>query len=725
MLMSWVVVVMAEHPTPDRPHRVSDADVHVEIGGFSGEKGSTEKRLNGCTVLEPDAVLDGKARCDGVFEPSHARDSLGSRASVSETAALSEHSDAPVDCADLAIPGADPSDDVAPVVVESSDAEVAEAVAFFADRKAEETSKQVERARTQSRVFSVMQYHRHPETGEVLFTQQQIDDGLRALAPDRYAYIWHRYDRIVEVDEGTGEPTCTGLKGLHCHMVLWFTEDRPTVRTVSDALTIPSARVKPPNEEGAKRSGRGAAEKSFFDLVEYLTHESRGKDAIPGVTQPERRYLIDKDQATKPGKYQYGRGRVVANFDYSAALDRHMAGRVSAAEGGRSLRERRRKLRRAVMEGMTLREAREADPDVYADDLPRLKALAADYEEMRGEEVAEEIGTVWQSAFVLILGASRQGKDTLATALLESMGWLASLAGLSWTAVHPPGTHALERIGRHALVHHEDMRYYVVPRYDDFLRYADPNRAAEADGRFHSRGKPTPRAIVATSTETLMSLGYTLKRRRDSAELAERASRPDTRPRHPIDIDEFLFRIGWYVEVQKPDGVGDDLDAIRAQMMVSIYRVREGHDDPVIEDAHTRGGRWVGSVETRHTLEPVAMIRGCDAAARFLAVSIMHERYGDVVEAMPDNVLSDLLAERAQVSDQSRAVAERQRLMQSIARLDRENKERRRRAEDECRAERQRAEMAERRRAAEEAERARRVDAVRKNGLVLAPTTGR
>lgn len=630
-----------------------------------------------------------------------------------------------MDYSDLAIPGADQSDDVEPMVVESSDAEVAEALRFFADRKAEETDGQIKRARGRSHVFSVMQYHRHPETGEVMLTQQQVDEGLRILAPDRYAYIWHPYDRIVEVDEGTGEPTCTGLKGLHCHLVLWFTEDRPTVRTVSDALAIPSARVKPPREEGVERSGRGAAEKSFFDLIEYLTHESRGKDAVPGVTQPERRYLIDKEQETQPGKYQYGRGRVVANFEYSGALDRHMAGRVSAAEGGKSLRERRRKLRRAVMEGMTLREARAADPDAYADDLPRLKALAADYEEMRGEEVAEEIGTVWKSAFVLILGASRQGKDTLATALIESMGWLASLAGLSWTTVHPPGTHALERIGRHELVHHEDMRYCVVPRYDDFLRYADPNRAAEADGRFHSRGRPTPRAIVATSTETLMSLGYTLKRRRDSADLAERASRPDTRPRHPMDIDEFLFRIGWYVEVQKPDGVGDDLEAIRAGMMVSIYRVCEGHADPVVEDAHTRGGRWIGSVETRHAPEQVAMIRGCDAAARFLAVSIMHERYGDVVEAMPDDMLSDLLAERARVSDQSRAVEERARLMQSIARLDRENAERERRAEIERRAQRQRAEVIEQRRAAEEAERARRLDAVRKNGLVLPSTTGR
>src|SRR5690625_6457684 len=92
-----------------------------------------------------------------------------------------------------------------------------------------------------------MQYREHPETGDVMLTQEQIDEGLAAMgdryALHRWAYVWHPYDRLVEVDEGTGEHRCIGFKGLHVHMVLWFDGDaRPTIRTVSDAFSIPSAR---------------------------------------------------------------------------------------------------------------------------------------------------------------------------------------------------------------------------------------------------------------------------------------------------------------------------------------------------------------------------------------------------------------------------------------------------------------------------------------------------
>src|SRR5699024_8442495 len=103
--------------------------------------------------------------------------------------------------------------------------QVAEAKAFFTTAKAAESTEQAQRARMQSRVFSVMQYREHPETGEVMLTQEQIDEGLAAMgdryALHRWAYVWHPYDRLVEVDEGTGEHRCIGFKGLHVHMVLW------------------------------------------------------------------------------------------------------------------------------------------------------------------------------------------------------------------------------------------------------------------------------------------------------------------------------------------------------------------------------------------------------------------------------------------------------------------------------------------------------------------------
>ena len=127
---------------------------------------------NGYTAAQTDPD-DSEATVDpssdqGTNADQHARPSLGGRASVTETDAPAPTSAAPADFAELDVPGADPSDDVEPFVVESTPAQVAEAKAFFAAAKAAESPEQVKRARMQSRVFSLLQYREHPETGEVM-----------------------------------------------------------------------------------------------------------------------------------------------------------------------------------------------------------------------------------------------------------------------------------------------------------------------------------------------------------------------------------------------------------------------------------------------------------------------------------------------------------------------------------------------------------------------------
>jgi hypothetical protein len=596
------------------------------------------------------------------------------------------------DVAELDIPGADADDSLPPFVVESTPEEVAEARAFFEVAKAAESPDQVARARSRSRVFSVMQYRRHPDTNEMMFTQEQLDAGLQVLGDSihRYAYIWHPNDRLVKVDEGTGEPFCTGLKGPHVHLVLWMTEDRPTIRTVSDALEIPSARVRAPREVAAQQGtaehkGRNAAEKAFFDLVEYLPHESRGKHGLRGITQPERFYLVDTSQDGRPGKYQYGRGRVVANFDFSRELDTHMAGRAVAAEGGTGLRARKVRLRRAVMDGLPLREARDRDRDAYADDLPRLRELAREYSALVGEALAEQIGPVWRKSLVVAGGLTRQGKDTLLEELANQLRWIAGLAGLVWSYVKPAGSNTLEDVDRAEIVHHEDARYKLIPSYDEGLRYFDPNQAIKAGTRYMNTAAPTPRVTMMSTSETLLSLGYTLKRRAPSEQLAELAADRTRAPRYPLDIDEFLFRIGWYVVVSKPDDAGDDYEAIRAGMLVSIYRIRETSEDYRVEDAFTPGGDRIGAVRTKHRLEPVAVIRGCENAARFLAVSIIQERNPDVVEAIPLERMSELASDVLQIEADAQAL-EAQREADRLAAA----RERERRAEERRRSEAER-----------------------------------
>ncbi|TGD12473.1 RNA helicase [Brevibacterium sp. S111] len=329
-----------------------------------------------------------------------------------------------MDFAELDVPGADPGDDVEAFVVESTPAQVAEAKAFFAAAKAAESPEQVKRARMQSRVFSVMQYREHPETDETMLTQEQIDEGLTALGDrlHRWAYVWHPYDRLIEVDEGTGETVCCGIKGLHAHMVLWVADadgPRPTIRTVSDAFSIPSARVKSPKEtaeqDGTEHKGRGAAEKAFFDLSEYLPHESRGKDAIPGIHQSDRHYLVDKAQEGNPGKYQYGRGRIVANFDFGRELDAHTAMRRNAAEGGGGAKLN--KLFQAVGKGsLTLRQVRNQEPAIYFG-----KGNLAHFQKLRGDFLAYQDAPESVMNFY-VFGEGGTGKDLLAKALARALG---------------------------------------------------------------------------------------------------------------------------------------------------------------------------------------------------------------------------------------------------------------------------------------------------------------
>lgn len=382
-----------------------------------------------------DVLADSNTRTSPESQASQARDSLGSRASVSETDAVVSVSspvggpveletDAqapePFDATALEFPGADESDAVGPCVVVSTPEEVAAAREFFAEAKAAESAGQKKRAKKVSHVFSLMQYHQHPETGEVIFTQEQLNDGLAALAGRLYgwAYIWHDSDRLVEVDEGTTEMVCCGIKSLHVHSVLWFkdTGPRPTVRMVSDAFSVPSPRVRVPNEvdEIEKSAGRGAAEKAFYDLCEYLCHETRSSSGIVGIHHPDRHYLVDASQPGHPGKYQYGRGRVVANFEFGRDLDAHMATRHNAAEGGGGAKLS--KLFQAVGKGsLTLKQVRDEEPAIYF-----AKGNLAHFQKLRGDFLSHQAAPESVMNFY-IFGPGGVGKDLLAKALARAL----------------------------------------------------------------------------------------------------------------------------------------------------------------------------------------------------------------------------------------------------------------------------------------------------------------
>lgn len=575
------------------------------------------------------------------------------------------------------VPGADPGDDVEPFEVVSTPEHVEAARAFFAGQKAAQSKKQNERGRKRSGVFSLMQYLDHPETGEPMYSQDQLDVGLEAFGDclHKWAYVWHLRDRIVDVDEGTEEPYCIGIKGPHVHVVLWFHREmegkdgRPRISEVADAFTIPSARVKPPKEEAAQNGGQthrgaNAAERAFFDLCEYLPHETRRKSGLKGVNMPERSYLVDDKQPGDPGKYQYGRGRVVANFDFGVELDAHMATRAVAADNGMSLKARKTRLRRRVgQDGMTLDEARAADFDAYADDMTRLTALRNDY--LSRPENQPKVGTEYRKSLVFVSGRTRSGKDVFAQKFSKWLVLFAEYAGLKWTKVTPAGSNALELVGksRAEIAHHQDARFSFVKSYDEALRYVDPNNSVEAGTRNTNTPAPVVRAAAMTSTESPETFGLSLLKRRYGDALAADYAYSRAHPQMaggdvPVDVDEFLLRIGWVVRIETPDEALGDYDAIQRDAVAKISRITDGGPSARrTEPAVNHRGQTVGLISTSHQIEPLAMIRGLEDAAQFLATKVMSERNWDVWDLIDDLKKAEMVAQANQIAEAFERVA--------------------------------------------------------------------
>lgn len=692
----------------------------------NAKTGGTCVTKAGSKKTEAEAAASENTSDSAPVLATHAGALLGSPASVSETEAQSgvltatkvdvasvlddalfTSPDSPlgqqpieVDFSLLDVPGADPSDDVRPFVVNSSPEDVEQARAFFAAQCANENSKQKKRAHNVSRVFSIMQYLRHPETGEVMITQQQIDAGLAELSKDRdiwYCYVWHPYDRLVVEDEGTGDQRCCALKGVHMHMVIWVRDEedsrRPTVRTVSNALNIPSARITLPREwaeehDGEKHSGSGAAAKIFFDFAEYLPHESRLGSAIAGVHQPQRGYCIDKEQKTKPGKYQYGRGRIVANFDFSLELDKHMLTRASRVDGAKSLTRRRDALRDFVMDGGTLREARDLDPRAYAHDLPRLKQLDKDnlkyYSEKRLEGLGEHDG--WNSTVVLVSAPSGAGKDVFAKTLIDLMLSIAAKAGYDWKSVATADSNVAEDIRGAELAWHQDARYNLYKSYSSTLKAWDANQSSIDSARNDNTAEQKTRMAAVTTSDPIMGFFVALARHIDIKKLAERPGA------YATDISEGLRRLGWIAEVYRPPGIRDDeFDRIKDEMVVTLSRV-ERLDDPIRGEAHDRSGNYVGKYKTEYLPKPVAAITGCMAAASFLASRIISERNRDVASKLPVGYLDELtiegetvmrIAEAEREAELANAEIERRREEERLAAEAIEEEESRRQAQAE------------------------------------------
>ncbi|MEE6387204.1 hypothetical protein V3G71_00030 [Microbacterium paraoxydans] len=325
-------------------------------------------------------------------------------------------------------------------------------------------------------------------------------------------------------------------------------------------------------------------------------------------------------------RHHYDDSEVRCNFDLRKLLGEHRASRRPAGRGSTAA-QRKLELRRLVgREGMPLEEAEELDFDTFADDMAVLEKLRRRY--LMKPQNAPRVGAggVYRIGSLLFEGPSRAGKDVLAHEVAQQLVDLAALTDRVWRVVKPGGRNALEDVGRAEIAHHEDVRYEFAPTFDEALRYLDPNEAVIAATRFSNSPPIAPRAILMTTSETAASLALTMKARKTAEDLAKSAD-----DFAAVNVDEFLFRLGWLVKIRNRDDLAlNDLAGVRSEMVASIFKVHRQAESRIDVVINRDGDACLGSIRTRHQFEMVAEVKGCERAARFIAMSVIEEFSPDV-----------------------------------------------------------------------------------------------
>lgn len=197
-----------------------------------------------------------------------------------------------------------------------------------------------------SRVFNVMQYEQHPETGEVLLVEEKIKDALAHRTIKRWAYICHDQDVYSALDEEHDARHKKGdLKPRHWHVVIEMGTNQVEVGVIAKWLGITDNYVNVAKGHGA-----------FLDCVKYLTHED------------------DKQQGL--GKRMYDDSCVKANFDFRKELTERDERK---ARYGVDLDKKDMYRNEVLLRGMTLREVIDRDPLAYQDDFTYLERCRLRY----------------------------------------------------------------------------------------------------------------------------------------------------------------------------------------------------------------------------------------------------------------------------------------------------------------------------------------------------------
>lgn len=198
-----------------------------------------------------------------------------------------------------------------------------------------------------SRIFNVMQYEKHPETGEVLLTEEKIRVALLShRSIKRWAYICHDKDVYSALDEEQNPEHVAGtVKPPHWHIALECPTNAIEIGVIAKWFGIADNFV-----ETAKGAG------AFLDCVEYLTHEHNKQQML--------------------GKRLYADEEVKANFEFREELDKRAENK---AKYGRDLNLKERLRMEVLLKGMTLRQLIDKYPYEYQQDFAYLERCRIRY----------------------------------------------------------------------------------------------------------------------------------------------------------------------------------------------------------------------------------------------------------------------------------------------------------------------------------------------------------
>lgn len=231
-----------------------------------------------------------------------------------------------------------------------------------------------------ARIFNVMQYEKHPETGEVLITEDRIISTVAHKSIKEWAYICHDSDVYSQADEEDDPKHVQGQKKpRHWHIVMKCS-NAVDVSLIAKWLGIPENFVDVPKGAGA-----------FLDCVQYLTHEDLKQQGM--------------------GKRLYSDECVKSNIDFRAQLDKRVENRLKY---GRDLDPKDQMRHNVMYGGWTLRQCEDSDKITYMNDLERLKKYRLDYIQNRAPMPEIRIN-------YYIDGLGGIGKNTASKALARSL----------------------------------------------------------------------------------------------------------------------------------------------------------------------------------------------------------------------------------------------------------------------------------------------------------------